>query len=397
MNNRVLLVDDEVNILLAYRRNLKNFFDVTVADNGLSALEIIKSEEQFAVVVSDFRMPEMDGIEFLNKVKEISPDTVRIILTGFADLQIAIDAINEGSIYRFLTKPIQKEKLINIIQDSIQQYRLVTNEKELNRKLAEAYRTIKQDLETAAELQHYFLPENHKEISGAKFDWLFLPSVYVSGDTFNYFPINNHISAFYIVDVAGHGLPAALLSVSLSRTIEPSFSNPNIFISTDNSEDYLNFLTKPSLIVKELNQRFLSKGNNAEYFTMIYGIIDSKNNKLRFCQAGHPNPILIQNKTKVDLIGTNGFPVGILPEADYIDQEIDFMPGDKLLLYTDGVTECAGIKHKNSIQFRLIEFIQQFNNINSNDLITTIVEEIKLWGEIQEFPDDITMLIMERL
>ncbi|HOQ49929.1 MAG TPA: response regulator, partial [Candidatus Kapabacteria bacterium] len=161
MNKKILFVDDEINVLHGYRRNLRSLFDVHIANSGSEALKIIAEQGDFAVIISDYRMPEMDGIELLHKVKEISPDTIpdtiRIILTGFADMQIAIEAINEGNIFRFLTKPLPTDKLINSINDALEQYRLITTEKELTRKLQEAYDTIRKDLETAAELQREFL------------------------------------------------------------------------------------------------------------------------------------------------------------------------------------------------------------------------------------------------
>jgi len=198
MNKKILFVDDEINVLHGYRRNLRSLFDVHIAQSGEEALKIISEQDDFAVIISDYRMPEMDGIELLHKVRDISPDTIRIILTGYADMQIAIEAINEGNIFRFLTKPISNDKLINTINDALEQYRLITTEKELNKKLQDAYQTIKHDLETAAELQRQFLPLNAVTYGDCFFNWIFIPSVFVSGDTFNFFPLNNNILHFIL-------------------------------------------------------------------------------------------------------------------------------------------------------------------------------------------------------
>jgi len=131
MNKRILLVDDDPSILSAYYRNLRNLFDIKTAEDGASGLEIIKKYGPFAAVVSDFRMPGMDGIQFLSKVKQLEPDTVRIMLTGQADIQMSIQAINEGSIFRFLTKPCKMEHFINALKVSIEHYHLVVSEREL--------------------------------------------------------------------------------------------------------------------------------------------------------------------------------------------------------------------------------------------------------------------------
>ena len=131
MNKKVLFVDDEQNILDSLKRQLRKHFTVETALGPEKGLEMIKSNGPFAVIVSDLRMPVMDGIQFLAQAKTLAPDTVRIILTGNADLENAIHAVNEGNIYRFLTKPCATEILLMVLNQSISQYRLVTSEKEL--------------------------------------------------------------------------------------------------------------------------------------------------------------------------------------------------------------------------------------------------------------------------
>ncbi len=391
MNRRILFVDDELNILYAYKRNLRSYFEVETASNGKDAIDKIMTQEPFAVVISDYRMPEMDGIELLHKVREISPDTVRIILTGYADLQTAIDAINEGNIYRFLTKPIPNDKLVAALNDSIELNRLVTTEKELNRKLNDAYSTIKQDLETAADLQRQFLPENNVEIGECSFNWMYLPSVFVSGDTFNFFPLSEDAIAFYCADVSGHGVPAAFLSVSLSRTLGIGLRNQLLVNPNNYNEIY-----PPSLVIKKLNEQFLSTGDNSEYFTMIYGIIDLKNNSISFSQAGHPNPIYIKSGEQAIYLVSRGFPVGILPEAEYYDQTIPFHKGDKFVIFTDGITECAGVKKKTQAATMLLDFFNNHVSLDAAQILEALPKIMKTWTQGEDFYDDITMLLIER-
>lgn len=131
MNRKVLLVDDDVNILAAYRRVLRGKLELSVAESGKEALTILKRSDPFAVIVSDYRMPEMDGIEILTQARELRPDTVRIMLTGQADMQAAIDAINQGNIFRFLTKPCPAEIFLKQVYAGMEQYRLIYAEREL--------------------------------------------------------------------------------------------------------------------------------------------------------------------------------------------------------------------------------------------------------------------------
>lgn len=131
MNEKILFVDDDANLLAALRRTLRKKFEFEVALGPEVALELLESSGPFAVVVADMRMPGMDGVTLLTHVKASTPDTVRMILTGNADLQTAIHAVNEGSVFRFLTKPCPVETLEAAVRTGLEQYRLITAEKEL--------------------------------------------------------------------------------------------------------------------------------------------------------------------------------------------------------------------------------------------------------------------------
>jgi CheY-like chemotaxis protein len=128
---KILFVDDDPNLLISYKRQLRNIFNVETAVGGPEGLEIMKENGPFAVVVADMRMPGMDGIEFLAKQKRLYPDTVGMMLTGFANLEVAIHAVNEGKIFRFLTKPCDKDTLISVLQAALVQNHLLIAEREL--------------------------------------------------------------------------------------------------------------------------------------------------------------------------------------------------------------------------------------------------------------------------
>ncbi|MBX3042469.1 MAG: response regulator [Candidatus Kapabacteria bacterium] len=129
--SKILLVDDEPDVLLAYQRNLFKLYNVSIAGSGDEAIRIIEDEGPFSVILSDFNMPGMNGINLLTQVKEISPDSSRLIITGYADVNVAIKSVNDGKVFRFLTKPISMDNLIEVINSADEQYRLVTAEKEL--------------------------------------------------------------------------------------------------------------------------------------------------------------------------------------------------------------------------------------------------------------------------
>lgn len=128
---KILVVDDDPNLLAGMNRQLRGKYNVTTAQSGQEGLEFIQDQGPFAVVISDMRMPEMNGIQFLTQAAERAPDTVRMMLTGNADLETAMHALNEGNIFRFLVKPCHRSTLEWTLEDGIRQYRLVRAEKEL--------------------------------------------------------------------------------------------------------------------------------------------------------------------------------------------------------------------------------------------------------------------------
>ncbi len=131
MSTKILCVDDEPNILSGYQRSLRKQFTIETAPGGAEALAKIEESGPYAVLVTDMRMPGMDGVQFLREAQQAAPDSVRIMLTGNADQQTASDAVNEGRIFRFLNKPCSPEDLAHALTAGLEQYRLITAEKEL--------------------------------------------------------------------------------------------------------------------------------------------------------------------------------------------------------------------------------------------------------------------------
>ena len=131
MTTRILCVDDDANILLGYQRTLRKQFQIEVAQGGEEGLAAVRSQGPYAVIVADMRMPGMNGVELLAQVREIAPDTVRMMLTGNADQQTAVQAVNEGQIFRFMTKPCEPQDFAAALEAGLVHYRLVTAEREL--------------------------------------------------------------------------------------------------------------------------------------------------------------------------------------------------------------------------------------------------------------------------
>lgn len=150
MTEKILFVDDEENVLHSIKRELRKRFDIHTASGGIQALDILKNNAPFAVIVSDMKMPMMDGIELLSQVSDRYPDTVRLMLTGHADLDTAIEAVNSGRIFRFLTKPCTVNALTSSLTLALRQYQLIVAERELlNKTLKGSIRMLSELLSLA--------------------------------------------------------------------------------------------------------------------------------------------------------------------------------------------------------------------------------------------------------
>lgn len=153
MNDKILLVDDEANVLSGYTRNFEGYFNIETANGGIDALTRIKNiQEPYAVVLTDLRMPGISGVELLRQTKELTPDTVRIMISGNADLQATLDAVNEGAVFRFLTKPCTPQDLVKALEAGLNQYDLIISKKELLNK------TLNGSIQTLTDIISLFDP-----------------------------------------------------------------------------------------------------------------------------------------------------------------------------------------------------------------------------------------------
>ncbi len=262
----------------------------------------------------------------------------------------------------------------------------------INAKLKQAYERIENDLKMAAWMQANLLPSVSPHTLGVRSEWRFRPSSYVAGDILNIFPIDRHRVAFYVLDVAGHGVPAAMLSVTISKLLTPDSAGGSP-LKRFNPATQTYDVVEPGEAVAELNRRFQT--NDDQYFTMIYGLLDTQRLTLNFSQAGHPHPLLIRGGDEVRTLGEGGPPVGILPEAEFDSIEVQLQPGDRLLLYSDGVTDCTSPGGEIFGEERLLRYLSSSSSKPLGELLAGLEAAMETWRSIGEFEDDISLLALE--
>jgi len=402
---RILVVDDDEVMRLLLSRILQKWgYEVTTAVDGIEAWEILQ-KENITFVISDWIMPRMDGLQLCEKIREGDfPVYIYIILlTAKKDKADLIKGMEAGA-DDFIVKPFNKGELKVRIKAGERilrlEHELELRNRELletNKKLRDAYLVIKKDLEAAAKIQRSLLPASAIEIKGIFFDWIFSPCSFVAGDIFNFFSLDENNVCFYLLDVSGHGIPAALLSVSLSKILSPSISNGSPLKYFIPKPPYYE-IASPKIAVKKLNTRFLkeTKEDAGQYFTMIYGIVNTKNDQITLTQAGHPSPIYIPKEGKASLIGQGGFPVGMIPDVEYDEIVMEFKKGDRLFIYSDGITECTNKDMEMFSENRLMKLLEEGKNLPLKELMKRVQETLLKWKGSDEFEDDITLVGIEK-
>ncbi|HEX2572936.1 MAG TPA: PP2C family protein-serine/threonine phosphatase [Polyangia bacterium] len=264
-----------------------------------------------------------------------------------------------------------------------------------NARLVDINRSLRRELESAARIQRSLLPQRQADFEGVRFDWLFQPSSFAAGDTFNFFPLSEHELAFYVLDVAGHGLSAALTSIWLSRMLSPHVPNARqVPVGAGHPFDIP--LHDPVQTVSKLNQCFQSEGEWAPYFTLLYCVLDTRTRELTMVQAGHPSPVLMR-QGRASLLGEGGFAIGLLPEAEFTPLKVQIEPGDRLFMYSDGIVECRNQSEEPYSSERLVSLLEAENDQPLEVATQRLWTDLCRWHAEEEFEDDASLLAVEIL
>ncbi|MFK0572715.1 PP2C family protein-serine/threonine phosphatase [Endozoicomonas sp.] len=357
------------------------------ASDGYEAIRVLESHPTIRIVISDWMMPNMNGIELCEAIRKshIGYYVYFILLTGKSDREAVVEGINRGA-DDFINKPVDFAELNARLNAGI---RII----ELKTALENKIETIEKDLECAAETQARILSEPAK-IQQVDFNWYFKPSRYLGGDMFGYQALDGETLSFYQLDVAGHGIPSALFSFSLNNILREDGSGSVIKESFNEPPFYR--IRKPDEVLVSLNEQFQAKPEAMLYFTMAYGVINSSTGSVIISQAGHPPPLWLKSNARcVETISSGGVPIGMMPGMSYENTTIQLQPGDRLFLYSDGVTECENQAGEMFGEQRLESLLGSTFDSSIEAMISRVEQEIVSWTGADVFEDDITYLVLE--
>jgi serine phosphatase RsbU (regulator of sigma subunit) len=388
VSGRVLVIDDEAIVresIVAYLED--SGFDVIEAENGHEGVACFNSQQP-DIVLCDLRMPNMDGLAVLKQIHKTHPNTPFIVVSGAGVMADVVQALRLGA-SDYLIKPIlDMEVLEHSIVRNLKQRRLIeqnsayraqleSNNRELEYRLEE----LRLDQQAGREVQKRMLPENQAQMTGIEFNYHIIPSLYLSGDFVDYFPISSDKIVFYVADVSGHGASSAFITVLLKNLSNRLRRN----LKRQSSDDLLT----PHKVIDRINKE-LVEAQLGKHVSLFWGMIDLPSTTLSYSVAGQfPMPIL-SNEYGVHYLEGRSQPAGLFAEAKYATYEIKLGQTFQLVAVSDGILEVLPQSTLAEKEACLIEWVTQ------GQLTIQNLESLLNIDAGTEIPDDITLLTLSR-
>jgi len=379
MKPRILLVDDDPLLLAGLKRRLRRQFHVETAPGASEALQMMADEEPYTVVVSDFRMPGMNGIDLLARIKARQPDTVRMMLTGSTDLATAVKAVNEGRIFQFHLKPCPADALARAIAEGVAHYR------EAAARTCQI-RTMEKSMAQASEVQRNLMPRDHLLTDGLEVAGQSQWCDETGGDYYDFFPRQVEGQArtgIVIGDVTGHGISSALLMTTARAFLRERVKAPG---STAD-------------IVTDVNRHLARDVDGTNRFmSMFYCEIDAARRRISWTRAGH-DPALIHTpgSDAVEELAGPGcpLPLGVMESAAYAEGGRDLQAGQVIVIGTDGIWEARNPRGEYFGKNRLMDLIKTQAERSAREMARALVEALDAFRHPRPPEDDATLVVIK--
>lgn len=259
-----------------------------------------------------------------------------------------------------------------------------TERRRMERELRQANERLRRDFDAAANIQTSLLPGRPAEVAGLAVDWVFEPCDRLGGDCFNVFTINERLVGFYLLDVTGHGVVAALQSVALARALSAAWPTP-----------LTSGVHTAEIVAHQLNERFPLEPGAWDYFTFLGGVIEMSTFTVRFVSAGHPAPVHVAAGGEPVVLQASGLPIGMFPGTEYTESVARLAPGDRLYCYSDGVTDAMNPADEDFNQTGLVASLAASRPRPLGETLQGVRENVRTWRGTDELDDDLTLVGLE--
>jgi sigma-B regulation protein RsbU (phosphoserine phosphatase) len=313
-----------------------------------------------------------------------------IFLSGKTDAADKIKGLEIGGI-DYITKPFNKGEVVARVQNQLKIQRLTRELLERNKELTEKQKLLDEDLIAAGEIQKSLLPLKSPDVKHLDIAWKFIPSYLIGGDIFNFLQLDEENVGFYMIDVSGHGVPSAMVTASVSQILQPQNSS----VTKKKIDEYPGYeIVSPREVFEILDAEYpLSRFE--KYFTMVYAIINVQDGNILYSNAAHPPPILLRNDGSCELFEAGGTIIGMGGILPFEEEQKSLNNGDKIIFYTDGVTEFQNHQGEFYGEERFLTILKENRDKKIEALIDAVMKSIKDFGADAEFQDDISLLGIE--
>jgi sigma-B regulation protein RsbU (phosphoserine phosphatase) len=345
MGVRVLIVDDDQGILDALVATIEpHGFEVTAVADGDGAWRLLQNE-RFPILLTDWLMPGMDGLELVRAIRgrPVGDYIYVIMLTGSSSEEGLRQGMEAGA-DDFLTKPFRGDDLVSRLTVARRIMELQGQLEDANRKQRQSIRQLEDykrrtehELEEAAAVQRVLLPSRVPVVDGFSFGWQVQPCEALAGDVLNLFDLQTGQVALYVLDVSGHGVGAALLSVQLSRLLSPELGHGRLLRDSPNGGG--REVVPPLDVFTDLNRLFPMSSRQPRFFTVIYCLLDPLARTLRYAVAGHPGPVILPRSDRPRSLRAAGTPIGMVEHGRWTESVEALADGDRVVLFSDGLVE----------------------------------------------------------
>lgn len=395
---RILVAEDERITRASLVRQLESWgHTVRAAEDGEAAWELFTSDE-FDVVITDWEMPRLSGVELIRRIREAGGSRLlyTIMLTGRSDKADLVKGMEAGA-DDFVTKPFDREELRVRLQAG---ERIVRLERALGQQiveLQEASERLRRDLSAAARVQHAMLPKGNVVTDKVRTAWTYVPTDALAGDAVGLHLIEDRYLVAYVLDVSGHGVPAALLAVTAMHALAPEPESTSLLRDVTPSAE-LGTVRRPGRVAAELNRRFRSEQSDGRFFTLILCVLDTQSGMLHIGRAGHPLPVILRGREAIEVSDDGGLPIGIIDDTEFADVSIQLRAGDRVYLFSDGIVEQPKAEGGELYETeRLERLLAECHSGSQADAVTRTIDELAAWAGKRSFVDDVSLVGFEWL
>lgn len=375
----ILVVDDESHICLMMEDLLMDEYNVLTARDGVEALEIVaENQDAIDLVITDIRMPRMDGMELLREMRIHYPDIGVMMISAHGNIRTAVDAMRQGA-YDYIPKPLPEFDELDI---TISRY---FEKRDLEERLLQQERDeterIYQELEDARQIQQSLFPKEPPEIQGFEIAAASLPAKEVSGDFYDFLALGDKIG-IVLADVTGKSVKAAMVAAMASGMLRMQV------------EGRSDIWDSPRMIFNELNVALRPRLIHGMFVAACLGILSAKEKRLLLSNVGLPYPIIKRGEKTWEL-EVNGLPLGILDDAEYTDLAIDLEAGDFVVFYSDGISEAMDETEEIYQSERLMERVRKADSdLSAQEMIDWITQDVTAFMGDMDTYDDITLVVL---